>query len=307
MPLSLRQFRYFLAAAEKGQVSLAAAGLNVSQSTVTGALKQLEQELGVALFRRLPSGVELTVEGLRFLSHARNVMAAVSAAQRAPLTQSRPVAGVVRVGVTYTVAGYFLPPLYGRFARAYPDIAVELKELPRAAIEEGLRRGALDAAVMLVSNLADRKGLACETLLRSPRRLWLPVEHPLLAANAISLADVAALPYILLSVDEAHQTAGRYWKAAGLKPRALFTTSSVEAVRGMVADGVGVTILSDMVYRPWSLDGQRIEQRDLASPVPTMDVGLAWAKAREIAAPTRAFMDFLGLAATGGTLGKYSN
>ena len=86
MGMSLRQIRYFLAAAEKGQVSLAAASLNVSQSTVTTALQQLEIELGVTLFRRLPSGVELTAEGSRFLTHARNVIAAVMAAQRAPLT-----------------------------------------------------------------------------------------------------------------------------------------------------------------------------------------------------------------------------
>ena len=59
MSMSLRQIRYFLAAAEKGQVSLAAASLNVSQSTVTAALQQLEVDLGVSLFRRLPTGVEL--------------------------------------------------------------------------------------------------------------------------------------------------------------------------------------------------------------------------------------------------------
>jgi len=299
MSLSLRQFRYFLATAEKGQVSLAAAGLNVSQSTVTAALKQLELDLGVPLFRRLPSGVELTVEGLRFLTHARNVMAAVSAAQRAPLTENRPLSGLVRVGVTYTVAGYFLPPLYGRFARAYPEIRVELKELPREAIEAGLREGALDVAVMLVSNLADRRRLRSELLLSSRRRLWLPVEHPLLAADRIALADVAAQPYIMLSVDEANATASRYWRTAGLKPDVKFVTSSVEAVRSMVADGLGVTILSDMVYRPWSLDGQRIEQRNLASKIPSMDVGLAWARDAEIASPTRAFMDFLSLAASG--------
>src|SRR4051794_14805749 len=118
MSMSLRQFRYFLAAAEKGQVGLAAASLNVSQSTVTAALQQLEREVGVSLFRRLPTGVELTAEGSRFLNHARNVIAAVTVAQRAPLTEDRGMRGVVRVCVTYTVAGYFLPPHYARFARA---------------------------------------------------------------------------------------------------------------------------------------------------------------------------------------------
>ena len=155
-------------------------------------------------------------------------------------------------------------------------------ELPRAAIEDGLKDGTLDVAVMLVSNLQDREFIASETLFRSRRRLWLPVEHPLLHADSIDLADVAGAPYIMLSVDEANQTASRYWAPSGLDPNVIFTTSSVEAVRSMVADGLGLTILSDMVYRPWSLEGQRIEQRNLATPIPTMDVGLAWRKAEKL-------------------------
>jgi DNA-binding transcriptional LysR family regulator len=300
MSMSLRQFRYFLAAAEKGQVGLAAASLNVSQSTVTAALQQLEREVGVSLFRRLPTGVELTAEGSRFLNHARNVIAAVSVAQRAPLTEERGLRGLVRVCVTYTVAGYFLPPHYARFARAYPDIKVELTELPRPAIEQGLKDDAFDLAVMLVSNLQDREALAYETLFRSRRRLWLPVEHPLLSAESITLHDVAPLPYVALTVDEATQTASRYWAPTGRSPNAIFATSSVEAVRSMVADGLGVTILSDMVYRPWSLEGLRIEQRNLATPVPSMDVGLAWRADKKLGSAERAFADFLSLAVSGG-------
>ena len=300
MSLSLRQIRYFLATAEKRQVSLAAASLNVSQSTVTAALQQLELSLGVSLFRRLPSGVELTAEGSRFLTHARNVMAAVTAAQRAPLSEDRALRGVVRVAVTYTVAGYFLPPHYARFARAYPDIRVELTELPRPAIEQELKAGAFDFAVMLVSNLQDHASLASEILFRSRRRLWLPVEHPLLSAESVDLTDVARAPYVMLTVDEANQTASRYWRPTGLSPNVIFVTSSVEAVRSMVADGLGLTILSDMVYRPWSLEGQRIEQRNLATAVPTMDVGLAWRRSEKLGSAARAFADFLSLSVSGG-------
>jgi DNA-binding transcriptional LysR family regulator len=141
--------------------------------------------------------------------------------------------------------------------------------------------------------LQEREALAFETLFRSRRRLWLPVEHPLLSAESISLEDVARLPYVMLTVDEANQTASRYWTPTGLSPNAIFVTSSVEAVRSMVADGLGVTILSDMVYRPWSLEGQRIEQRNLASPVPSMDVGLAWRMDKKLGSTARA--DFLSL------------
>lgn len=300
MSISLRQFRYFVATAETGQVSHAAISLNVSQSTVTTALQQLEASLGAPLFRRSRTGMELTVEGSRFLTHARNVMAAVSAARRAQLTENTALKGTIRVGLTYTVAGYFLPRHYSRFARNYPDIQVQFFELPRAAIEIGLKDRTLDIAVMLVSNLQDREAIASETLFRSRRRLWLPVEHPLLQAESVDLEDVADMPYIMLSVDEAHQTASRYWAPTGFRANVIFTTSSVEAVRSMVADGLGITILSDMVYRPWSLEGLRIEKRNLSSPIPTMDVGLAWLKACKMSPAARAFADFLGQSVSGG-------
>ncbi len=295
MTLSIKQVRYFIATANAGQVSQAAIELSVSQSTVTAALKQLEEDLGVTLFARHPSGVALTAEGARFLQHARNIMAAVNAAEHAPLTADMALAGTVRIGVSYTVAGYFLPRHYARFCRSYPGIRVELSELPRSAIESGLRDGSLDLAVMLVSNLSDHKRIAHETLLRSRRRLWLPVEHPLLAHEQITLEDVARQPYVMLSVDEANQSVVKYWKPTGLKPNIVFSTSSVEAVRSMVADGIGITILSDMVYRPWSLEGQRIEQRNVLADIPTMDVGVAWSRSRPQSPATKTLQDFLSL------------
>ena len=93
MALSIKQVRYFIATADAGQVSQAAIELNVSQSAVTAAIKQLEEDLGVTLFLRQPSGVSLTAEGARFLQHARNIMAAVNAAANAPLTEDTALDG----------------------------------------------------------------------------------------------------------------------------------------------------------------------------------------------------------------------
>lgn len=300
MVLSLKQVRYFLATAEAGQVSQAAVELNVSQSAVTAAVKQLEDDLGVKLFERQPSGVSLTAEGARFLQHARGIMAAVNAATHAPLTEEVDASGTVHVGVSYTVVGYFMPRHLTRFIRAYPRIRVELHELPRQAIEVELRRGSVDLSVMLVSNLEDQERIAHETLIRSRRRLWVPVAHPLLSAPTVTLADVAREPYVMLTVDEADQTASRYWQAHNTAPRVIFTTSSVEAVRSLVADGLGVTVLSDMVYRPWSLEGQRIEQRDVLADIPTMDVGTAWSRDRPLTPPAKILRDFLTLSFGGG-------
>lgn len=293
MSLSLRKLRYFIAAADAGQISLAGVQLGISQSAVTAAIQQLEEQLGVTLFSRRAQGVALTAEGARFLQLARNVMSSVNEAVRTPLAEDTKLSGRVRVGVTYTVAGYFLPRHHARFARIYPRIELEFIEWPREAIERALLDGSLDLAVMLTSNLRNRREIAHHTLIRSHRRLWVPVDHPFLKRETVTLADIAEEPYVMLSVDEADQTADAYWRPTGLRPKTIFTTSSVEAVRSMVAAGMGVTVLSDMVYRPWSLEGQRIDTRTVAADIPTMDVGLAWVSGRPLSAAAKLLHDVL--------------
>jgi DNA-binding transcriptional LysR family regulator len=298
--LSLRHLRYFIATAESGQVSRAAVELSVSQSTVTAAIQHLETLLGAALFSRHPQGVALTLEGSSFLQHARNIIASVDDALRVDLAHNAKVEGIVRVGVTYTVAGYFLPQHLARFGRAYPRVRLKLREAQRTAIEADLAAGRLDIAVILTSNIENRSALQFETLIRSKRRLWLPNDHPLMQSQEIRLSEIAKEPYVMLTVDEAAETAHRYWERTRYRPNVIFRTSSVEAVRSMVANGGGVTILSDMVYRPWSLEGQRIETRDVDDIIPSMDVGLAWGCGAELSPPAKAFRGFMSFIFGGG-------
>ncbi len=300
MTVSLRHLRYFVAAADTGQVSRAAVELNVSQSAVTGAIRQIEARIGARLFDRHASGVSLTLEGSRFLQHARNIVASVNEALRIPTSASANIGGQVRIGVTYTVAGYFLPQHIARFARSYPGVAVEMREAARPAIEADLLAGRVDVAVLLTSNLVNEREVAHETLIRSRRRLWLPIDHPMMRMSEIRLEHVAQEPYVMLTVDEAEETAERYWQRTPYRPRVIFRTSSVEAVRSMVANGSGLTILSDMVYRPWSLEGQRIETRTLDDVVPSMDVGMAWRRDVDQPPAVRAFHEFLSLSFNGG-------
>ena len=293
MPISLRQIRYFVAVADCGKISAAAANLSVSPSAISAAVSALEQELGAPLFERRHGGVDLTSEGHQFLRRAQNILTAVSEAMRGFRRSGRTLGGEVRVGVTYTVAGYFLPDLLARFERSFPKVQIKLQERQREDIEQRLVDGRLDLAVMLVSNLHNRTEIDSRVLVRSQRRLWLSNDHPLLTSKTVSLKAVSRESYIMLSVDEADRTAMRYWRQTPFRPNVIFTTSSVEAVRSMVANGMGVTILSDMVYRPWSLEGEHVEVREIGDPVPTMDAGLAWGRGLELSASAVAFYEFL--------------
>ncbi|WP_434356050.1 LysR family transcriptional regulator [Parasalinivibrio latis] len=297
---TLRQIRYFIATANSGQVSQAAMDLNVSQSAITTALKTLEEMLDTQLFTRHAHGMVLTYEGNQFLQHALHIMAAVEEAMRIPSRSHEKVIGKIRLAVSYTVAGYFIPPYLVRFQRSFPHVEIQLLEAQREHIEEGLLSGEYDLAIMLTSNLINQEDIAYEVLVSSRRRLWLSTHHPLREKKQISLQDVSEVPYIMLTVDEASNTAQRYWNQTPYQPNVVFRTSSVEAVRSMVANGYGVSILSDMVYRPWSLEGRRVEVLSIDDTVPGMDVGLAWAKKREQDPAEKAFCEFMRLAVVAG-------
>ena len=182
----------------------------------------------------------------------------------------------------------------------FPNIDVRAEEHSRRIVERQLAAGRLDLGVVLVSNLSRDAGFATETLVRSTRRLWTATRHPLLERERVSLREIAGEPYIQLLIDEAEKTTIGYWERYGLRPQIIFRTESVEAVRSMVATGAGVTILSDMVYRPWSLEGDRLEARDVADDIPMMEVGVAWRDGVPLDEPARAFLDFCRLEFTSG-------
>lgn len=292
MSFNIRQIRYFVAAAEAGKIVAAASAVGISPSAITEAIQDLEETVGTRLVTRHRGGIKVTYDGYVFLQHCRNVLSALSAATFAVGAHRKRVEGELTIGVTITVAGYFLAAPLARFRRSFPDVDVSVRELDRSVIERQLANGQLGLGILLVSNLKHVDELATETLAKSRRRLWTSTNHPLLSKPKVTLRDVAKEPYIQLTIDEAAKTTLSYWSKHSLAPHVVFRTDSVEAVRSLVATGAGVTILSDMVYRPWSLEGDKLESREVSAQIPTMDVGLAWSNSAELSAPARAFIEF---------------
>lgn len=290
MSLSLRQLRYFVATAELGQVSQAAVDLAISQSAITAAIKELEEIVGTALFIRMARGMELTSAGRKFLSQAYEILRRLD-----ELTQLSTVTpdleGTLMVAATYTVIGYFLPAHIARLHRQFPKLEIRLFELTRESIEEGLLTSRYDIAVLLTSNILNPE-LTMETLIQSARRLWVPSGHPLLTTETVGFREISEEPYIMLTVDEAAHTSLKYWSPTPFQPNIVLRTSSIEAVRSLVANGQGIAILSDMVHRPWSLEGRRIETINVRDKVPSMDVGLAWRRGTEFSPQMRAFRSY---------------
>lgn len=293
MHITLRQYEYFLALAETGQVSKAALQCHVSQSTVTVALRNMEHTLNTSLFTRHAKGLRLTDTGERFVHHARSVTNAAARAMEDIQTTPSDIEGRLRIGMTETISAYLMPRLLVTIEQRFPGLDIQMVETSRQHVERDLRQGKLDLGLLLVSNLRSAHDLEYSTILTSTRRLWTHPEHPLQKLKQVSLHDIAAFDYVLLDMDEHAHTMGRYWSQQQLRPRIHFQSQSLEAIRSLVAYQKGVTILSDLVYRPWSLEGRRILRRDVLEAIPSMDVGVVWNKKNPPDPGQQALMQFL--------------
>ncbi len=290
MAFTLRQLQFFIAAAEAGSVSGAARALSISQSSVTEAIRALEDDLGVTLFDRQARGLLITHKGSAFLRHARQILSDVATARSSFTAEAETATGRLSLGVTQLVAGYVLSDILQRFRRAFPHVELNVIEDSGDYLQHLLIGGELDVAVLLTSSVRDRLALNVETLLVSPYRLWLPLGHALAQQESIALDELAGLPLIQLMVDEIEDSTRRLTEALPVKPQVAFRTRSVEAVRSLVATGAGLAILPSLVYRPWSLEGDRIEIRDVSGDLPSVQVGLAWRRGAPLSPPALNFV-----------------
>lgn len=296
---TLRQLHYFVAVARCGQISAAASEIGLSQSAMTLAIADLEQAMGTTLLERGRQGVTLTFQGQSFLQHAESVLSMANEAARFPF-RGRNLEGRLELAATYTVLGYFLLPAIARFRELYPRIELSLEELPRKEIETRLTNGQLEMGALVLSNLDAPEQLETRVLGRSRRQLWMAAGHEFASRGSVSFEELTSYPYILPMVDEGDRNAMRYWADSGYTPDKIIQTTSMEALREMVALNLGVTILSDMVFRPWSLDGRRIHAIPMDARLPVMEVGLAWSAGRALSPCAAALEQFLGRSFAGG-------
>lgn len=291
MNITFRQIRYFIAVAEARSVSGGAGAVGISQSAVTDAVRTLEIETGVTLFHRHAKGVTLTREGQQFLRHARSIIGAIADMAGGVGRDLDQTEGQIRIGTTPVVTGYFLADILSRFQRQFPRVEITLVEDNRAYIEHMLVGGELDLALLIVSNLEQRHAIDHEVLLRSECRTWLAPSHPLADADGLALAQLENEPVIALQLDELEGLIDGIWNTFDHPPRVTYRTSSMEGVRSLVGTGAGITLLPDLVYRPWSLEGDRVIAKRTRESLPTVDIGMAWRRLTRHSEAANLFME----------------
>lgn len=199
--------------------------------------------------------------------------------------------GRLTIGVTTLVAGYYLSEALGRFRRAFPAVQIEVKEDEQPYLEHQIVNGEVDVGILMTNRTIRQEAFDTELLTRSPLRVWLAANHPLCAESTLSLKALGEEPMISLTADQLDQIIGGGLRRYGISPRIVLRTASVEAVRSLVASQLGLALLPDFAYRPWSLEQERVEARAIKEPIPAIDIGLVWRRGSRLDWAAREFID----------------
>ncbi len=276
MHINLRQLEYFVAAGRHGGAARAALALNVSQPSISKAIADLEALWGERLFVRLHArGLELTAAGL---ARQRQAQALLERARALEGPRSDRLVGTVRVGCLSTLAPRWLPEILARMRTRYPAIEVQLHEGDTEMLTRMLERGALDVALLYDLGLA-RAGVRLEPVVDLVPYALLPWGHRLAeggASRTLRIAELASEPLVLINLPHSREYFLSLFRNAGVAPTIVHESASIEMVRGLVANGLGVSLLTTRPVHDRSHDGKRIACRRLRGPLAVQSVAMAY-------------------------------
>lgn len=277
----------FVAVARHEHVTRAARELAVPQSTLSRSMARLEADLGVALFARHGRTVSLTPAGRAFLGSVEPALASVEQAAEAVRSDADPATGKVAFGFLHTLGSETVPELIRTFRADHPRVRFSLVQSYGEAMLERLRAGDLD--LCLISPVPDAPDLVVRRLDEQRLRLVVPEDHRLAGRKRIRLAEAADESFITL---EPGYGMRRIFEAlcseAGFRPRIAFEGEEAETLRGLVAAGLGVSLLP-----PPTVSRPGVRELAVTAPRAAREIGVAWLDGHPDTPPVAAFKRFL--------------
>ena len=277
--MELRVLEYFVAIADTGSITAAAARCHVAQPSITQRLKGLEAELGEELFIRGPRGVVLTDAGRALEPSARAAVGAVAGAKQAFSRRKGLLTGTLRIGVVEGLEESVVPGILGRFHREHPGLDIELTGGTSPILIDAVSTGRLDVAIIArPSSLPDP--LETMPLLQDEIVAVLPESSPLGREGRIPLATLAEDPVISYSPSSGLRAAlDDAADAVGATLHVGFATNDVSFQVSLVREGLGVALAAGSDPAVQHATGLRVVG---LSPAVTYEKVLTW---RRTAAP----------------------
>lgn len=275
--MNIRELEYLVAVDEERHFHKAAARCFVSQPTLSGQLKKLEQELGVLLIERSNRRVEMTEVGKEVVGRARKVLAGINDIHAIAQTFHDPMMGDLRLGIIPTVAPYLLPIIMPELNKQFPAMKLWLYEYQTEMLLEKLRRSELD---LLILALPIKPHEFKEfDLYREPFQLALKKGQALSNSEHITLSDIANREVLLL--EEGHCLRGHVLDVCSLvdvTESAQFKATSLETLRHMVGEGMGMTLMPELAVPAKKTKHDLIQYLEFSDPKPNRRIGMLYRK-----------------------------
>jgi LysR family hydrogen peroxide-inducible transcriptional activator len=273
---SLQQLRYLVALADELHFGRAAAVCNVTQSTLSNGIKELETDLGVALAERTRRSVLMTGAGLEIAERARKLLADASDLADAAKHQSGHLRGGLRVGVIPTIGPFLLPPSLPILKQRFPELKVYLREELSDSLLEGLKSARLD--VILIALPFDIEDLSYCSLFEDEFVLTCPNSHSLANASSVTGNRLAGERLMLLEKGHCLQThALSAFDNVVIEQDESFAATSLLTLVSMVELGLGVTLLPKLAVDAGITRGAQVSVSTLEG-ARSREVILAWRK-----------------------------
>jgi LysR family hydrogen peroxide-inducible transcriptional activator len=254
--MELRQLQYAVQIAAERNFSRAAEKLHIAQPSLSQQLLKLEKELGVLLFHRSTSSVELTHAGTVFVEKAQAILDMVEQLRQEMEDISQMKRGRLIVGSMPITGTTLLPLVLPAFQAAYPDVEVTLVEETSANLGMLTSNGQTDISLLALP--LKEESLAYEPLLDEEIVLAVPPQHPLAAqygggSGAPAEVPLQALehePFVALKKGQGlRQLSLELCKQAGFEPNIAFESTNMETVQALVATGMGIAFVPSLVAR----------------------------------------------------------
>lgn len=272
---TLRQLRFLTALAETLSFSRAAEKCHVTQSTLSTALKELEQSLGVQIAERTKQSVVMTLIGAEIAARARDVLARVNDIEELARAEAGAGTMMLRMGAIPTVGPFILPRALPLIRNAFPQTKVYLREELTDPLIAGLVEGRLD--LILIALPYDLPAqVTTEPLFEDGYRLLTPHNHPLANLSVADGSDLEGRQLLLLERGHCLQRhALSSFPEAALEQDETFAATSLPTLVAMVEEGIGMTLLPDLAVAAGAAKGHGVTLTDLPGARPR-SVVLAW-------------------------------
>jgi LysR family hydrogen peroxide-inducible transcriptional activator len=274
--MTLTELRYIVALARERHFGRAADKCNVSQPTLSVAVKKLEDELGVALFERSSGDVRATPIGAQVVAQAERALAEASRVAEVAAAGKDPLCGPLRLGVIYTIGPWLLPALVPRVKTRAPQMPLFIAEGYTEDLLERLKSSELDVLVLALP--IEEPGLVAQPVYEEAFRTLVPVGHPWAKLKALRPVQLLDEPLLMLGAGNCFrdQVLDLCTRASRGESPQVLEGSSLETIRHMVASGIGVTVMPSSSVDGIPADDPLLRVKSFVEPTPSRRVGLVW-------------------------------